>query len=63
MTKKYDCEDINECNIEGICTRDTGKGGCVNTIGSYKCMCYDGYKLDIMTQKECYDIDECAKEC
>ena len=63
VTKKYDCEDINECNIEGICTRDTGKGGCVNTIGSYKCMCYDGYKLDIMTQKECYDIDECAKEC
>ena len=62
VTKKYDCEDINECDIEGICTRDTGKGGCVNTIGSYKCMCYDGYKLDIMTQKECYDIDECAKE-
>ena len=63
LTKKYDCEDINECDIDGICTRDTGKGGCVNTIGSYQCMCYDGYKLDIMTQKECYDIDECAKDC
>ena len=33
--------DINECNTYGICSQD-----CVNTKGSYRCTCRDGYVLD-----------------
>jgi fibulin 1/2 len=32
---------------------------CVNTAGSYKCVCPTGYKLD-EKRNQCDDIDECA---
>ncbi len=34
------CEDIDEC-ADGKC-RDHKQ--CINTIGSYKCSCHEGYK-------------------
>ena len=32
------CRDINECN-----DYDCGKGECRNTLGSYSCVCFDGF--------------------
>ena len=43
------CTDVDECTgTPGIC----GGGTCVNTIGSYSCMCDEGYELN-MTETEC----------
>lgn len=36
----YFIPDIDECS-RGICPHD-----CVNTNGSYECMCYPGYRLE-----------------
>ncbi|XP_054929326.1 uncharacterized protein [Dermacentor andersoni] len=48
------CIDIDECQT----TQNTCKGQCVNTDGSFRCVCTDGYKLD-KDGKSCKDIDEC----
>ena len=47
--------DINECS-EGIsgCNQI-----CSNTLGSYICICQNGYQLDT-DNHTCIDIDECA---
>ncbi len=34
--------DINECTDLTIC----GNGNCLNTIGSYMCICPTGYQFD-----------------
>ncbi|CAN8032732.1 unnamed protein product, partial [Ixodes persulcatus] len=49
-----ECIDRDEC-AEG---RHYCEKGCVNTPGSYRCQCPDGYKLDV-DNKSCLDIDEC----
>ncbi|KAG7510151.1 latent-transforming growth factor beta-binding protein 2 [Solea senegalensis] len=36
------CQDINECLLPGICKN----AECLNTKGSYRCMCKLGYMLD-----------------
>uniref|UniRef100_A0AAQ5WZZ9 Latent-transforming growth factor beta-binding protein 1 n=1 Tax=Amphiprion ocellaris TaxID=80972 RepID=A0AAQ5WZZ9_AMPOC len=36
------CQDINECLLRGICKN----AECVNTKGSYRCTCKQGYMLD-----------------
>ena len=46
--------DINECNNKSICS----VGSCVNTEGTYKCMCDQGYKME---DKKCV-VDD-TKEC
>ncbi|KAG7462558.1 hypothetical protein MATL_G00186090 [Megalops atlanticus] len=33
------CQDINECLIQGVCPN----GDCLNTMGSYRCMCKPGF--------------------
>ena len=30
--------DVNECETTGVCSQV-----CINTEGSYKCECYEGY--------------------
>ena len=47
--------DINECS-EGIsgCNQI-----CSNTLGSYTCICQNGYQLDT-DNHTCIDINECA---
>ena len=37
-----------------------GLAQCVNTPGSFKCTCPDGYKLDA-SGLSCVDIDECSE--
>lgn len=34
-------QDINECNIYGICSHE-----CINTMGSYRCTCASKFNLD-----------------
>ncbi|XP_019624444.1 PREDICTED: complement component C1q receptor-like [Branchiostoma belcheri] len=53
---RYICEtDVDECA--------TGNGGCAqnctNTVGSFSCSCYTGYKFN-NDGVSCDDIDECA---
>ncbi|RZF38291.1 hypothetical protein LSTR_LSTR007889 [Laodelphax striatellus] len=47
--------DIDECRaVPGLC-RD---GRCVNTLGSYRCICNKGYRPDQAGTK-CLDVNEC----
>ncbi|XP_030012462.1 latent-transforming growth factor beta-binding protein 1 isoform X1 [Sphaeramia orbicularis] len=36
------CQDLDECQLQGVCPN----GNCVNTVGSYRCMCKPGYMPD-----------------
>ncbi|XP_067332079.1 latent-transforming growth factor beta-binding protein 1 isoform X2 [Channa argus] len=36
------CQDLDECQLHGVCPN----GNCVNTVGSYRCMCKPGYIPD-----------------
>ena len=48
------CVDKDECEEWGYCDQK-----CINTDGSYKCQCVDGYRLDASLQK-CVAIDKDA---
>jgi len=49
----YSCQDINECNVNnGGCNH-----GCTNTVGSFRCVCRGGYRLE--GSLLCVDNDEC----
>uniref|UniRef100_A0A672YAX8 Latent-transforming growth factor beta-binding protein 4 n=1 Tax=Sphaeramia orbicularis TaxID=375764 RepID=A0A672YAX8_9TELE len=51
------CVDVNECaQSAGVCSR----GECVNTAGSYRCVCPSGYR-SVSQQTGCQDIDECVQ--
>ncbi|XP_053189603.1 latent-transforming growth factor beta-binding protein 1 [Scomber japonicus] len=36
------CQDLDECQLQGVCPN----GNCLNTLGSYRCMCKPGYIPD-----------------
>ena len=42
------CVDVDECKISGdsIC----GAGNCMNTYGSFRCKCDQGYRNDMMME-------------
>ena len=46
------CNDTNECEDSSIC-----QGNCINTIGSYRCACLEGFYK--MNDTLCVDINEC----
>lgn len=49
--------DINECEANlGTCIN----GNCVNTDGSFRCACDEGFVLNPDNPRECIDKDECA---
>ena len=54
-----DCVDIDECSA-GLALCFNGRE-CVNTIGSYKCECPEGFRLSEDTGK-CEDINECVEK-
>ncbi|XP_037397988.1 latent-transforming growth factor beta-binding protein 1 isoform X4 [Pygocentrus nattereri] len=43
------CIDINECQLQGVCPN----GNCINTMGSYRCLCKPGFMPDA-TLTTCY---------
>lgn len=49
------CVDVNECHEEGLCPPP---GKCVNLLGSFRCVCPRGFRLDIAGAR-CLDRDEC----
>lgn len=67
------CENIDECKIneqlinvdndttKAICkcaiSGNGCKASCINTIGSYKCQCSQGFRL--VANRVCTDVDEC----
>ncbi|XP_064170105.1 fibrillin-1-like [Anguilla rostrata] len=52
-----DGKDINECRVIANLCRN---GQCVNSLGSYNCICKPGYTTDI-TGSTCVDVDECIQ--
>ncbi|KAH9509848.1 hypothetical protein Btru_045423, partial [Bulinus truncatus] len=46
------CTDINECSDGNSCHQI-----CVNTEGSYRCECYEGYNLSTTDNKTCQDCN------
>lgn len=53
------CVDVDECENDNMGCDQL----CVNTPGSYKCGCREGYKW-VQTEDDghCEDIDECSLE-
>ncbi|KAL4223228.1 Immunoglobulin C-2 Type [Mactra antiquata] len=49
------CEDIDEC--KGETSKCPEHSRCVNSLGSFKCFCKDGF---VLTDDRCVDINECA---
>ena len=68
MIFRFDCSDIDECDAyyPNQCSNDSV---CVNSIGSYRCLCMVGLKGDGMLPSNnsnsanlpvpCQDVDEC----
>ncbi|XP_005746909.1 fibrillin-1 isoform X1 [Pundamilia nyererei] len=52
-----DGRDIDECRVMGNLCRN---GQCINSLGSYSCICKPGYTADI-TGTQCVDVDECIQ--
>ncbi|KAG7270043.1 hypothetical protein CRUP_036870 [Coryphaenoides rupestris] len=53
-----DGRDIDECRVMGQLCKN---GQCINTLGSYSCVCKPGYTTDI-TSTQCVDLDECSSK-
>uniref|UniRef100_A0A671W3K1 Fibrillin-1 n=1 Tax=Sparus aurata TaxID=8175 RepID=A0A671W3K1_SPAAU len=55
---QFSLSDRNEC-IEnaGVCN----PGQCIDTLGSYRCICPNGYKTT-RDQSMCVDVDECERQ-
>lgn len=48
--------DLDECRLmPGACQN----GRCINTLGSYRCLCNPGYQVDSGRESQCIDVDEC----
>ncbi|CAF4002538.1 unnamed protein product [Rotaria sp. Silwood2] len=49
------CQDKNECIDNHICSN----GYCINTNGSFECVCNPGFMHDVFNPLHCEDINEC----
>ena len=58
------CVDIDECDettsVVHHCDTETPLSSCLNTIGSYVCLCPDGYRR-VPPNLPCVDINECIE--
>eukprot|EP00117_Sycon_ciliatum_P029197 scpid7922/ scgid2430/ Latent-transforming growth factor beta-binding protein 4 len=54
------CEDVNECSKSSNRTVACGLNAhCSNTVGSYRCLCDDGFSRQPPPGAACIDDDEC----
>lgn len=53
-----ECADLDECAILGA-HNCSATNSCVNTLGSYTCVCPEGFLLS--SELGCEDVDECAE--
>lgn len=53
------CVDVDECTTPGV-HNCSANSSCVNTLGSYTCVCPDGFLLT--PGLGCTDVDECAEQ-
>ncbi|XP_061724505.1 fibrillin-1-like isoform X2 [Cydia pomonella] len=53
-----DCEDIDECQYGNPCSYSSK---CVNTVGSFRCECNEGFRNARSNDKVCMDVDECTE--
>ncbi|XP_039085354.1 hemicentin-2 [Hyaena hyaena] len=49
------CTDLDECRVRNSCQH-----ACLNTEGSYRCLCPEGYRL-LPSGRNCQDINECEE--
>lgn len=49
-------QDVDECSFDPPCNQD-----CMNTLGSFKCVCNTGYAFANGSNTICKDINECAQ--
>ncbi|XP_052387608.1 fibrillin-1 isoform X2 [Carassius gibelio] len=52
-----DGQDIDECKVMGNLCKN---GQCLNTLGSFSCICKPGYTTDL-SSTQCVDVDECVQ--
>ncbi|XP_051512992.1 fibrillin-1-like isoform X2 [Myxocyprinus asiaticus] len=52
-----DGQDIDECKVMGNLCKN---GQCLNSLGSFSCICKPGYTTDISVTV-CVDVDECVQ--
>ena len=58
MTDDDGSSDLDECRVmPDACPH----GRCVNTMGSYRCLCDTGYQVD-SSGTGCTDVDECSTD-
>ena len=49
--------DLDECRLMPDACQH---GRCINTLGSYRCLCDPGYQVDLaQRESQCIDVDEC----
>lgn len=53
-SSQRDCIDVDECQ-NAPCPQE-----CVNTPGSFRCECWEGYEPSGPAEGSCQDVDECA---
>ena len=59
FTKPYTCNDVDECSISR--SKKICQYKCINTCGSYRCLCPPGYKQSKVNPRSCVDVNECAE--
>ncbi|CAK1546756.1 unnamed protein product [Leptosia nina] len=57
----HECEDIDECDLSGSVPICSQNADCINTVGSYKCQCHEGFQTAPINQQVCVDVDECVE--
>jgi len=55
------CQDVDECEANFGMGPCVGAAACLNTIGSYECICPDGPEWELIDGTIC-EMDECAQE-
>lgn len=58
--RNHRCEDVNECDLHKgkVCPQNSE---CINTVGSYRCDCKDGFRKSRPEDLICTDVDECSE--